>query len=66
MAVLDVTYNTLDMVVFNPQEMLGILDLRLIGYFRVRHARYERKEEKYMVQTNSQTKSSDMTYQIRK
>ena len=32
MATLDMTNNSLDTVIFNPKEMLGILDLRLIGY----------------------------------
>ena len=61
MTALDVTNNTLDMVIFNPKEMLGILDLRLMGYFRVKHSRYERKEGKGMVQKSLQAKSSGIT-----
>ena len=36
MAALDVTNNTLDTVIFNPKEMLGILDLRSVGYYKIR------------------------------
>ena len=61
MVILDVTNNTLDTVIFNPKEMLGILDLRLTGYFRVKHARYERIEAIYMVWRISQTKASSIT-----
>ena len=34
MAALDVTNNTLDTVVYDPQEMLGILDLQSMRYFQ--------------------------------
>ena len=57
-AALDVTNNSLDTVIFVPKEMLGILDLRSMGYFRVKYSRYERKEGKYMVQTSVQDKYS--------
>ena len=32
MATYDMTNNTQEMVIFNPKEMLGILDLRSIGF----------------------------------
>ena len=35
MATLDVTNNTLETVIFDPKEMLGILDLRLVGYYKI-------------------------------
>ena len=31
-AILDVTNSSFEMVIFNPKETLGILDLRTIGY----------------------------------
>ena len=61
MAKLGATNNSLDKVIFDSKEMLGILDLRLTGYFRVKHARYKRKEGNCMVQTKLITKSSDIT-----
>ena len=35
MATLDMTNNTLDAVTFNQREMLGIVDLRSIGYYKI-------------------------------
>ena len=32
---LDVTNNSLDMVIFDSNEMLGILDLRLVGCYKI-------------------------------
>ena len=33
LATLDVTNTCLDMVIFDPTEMLGILDFRSVGYY---------------------------------
>ena len=33
LANLDITNNSLDTVIFDPTEMLGILDLRPVGYY---------------------------------
>ena len=33
---LDVTNNSLDLVIFDPKEILGILDLRLVGYSKIK------------------------------
>ena len=33
---LDVTNNTQEMVIFEPKQMLGILDLRSLGYYKIR------------------------------
>ena len=33
---LDVTNSTLETVIFDLKEMLGILDLRLIGYYKIK------------------------------
>ena len=37
-ASLDVTNSSFEMVTFNPKEMLGILDLRSIGYYKIKHS----------------------------
>ena len=47
MAMLDLTNNTLDTVVFNPKEMLGILDLRSIGYYKIRQVIHQQNLSKY-------------------
>ena len=36
-ATLDVTHSSLETGIFNPREMLGILDLKSIGYYRIKH-----------------------------
>ena len=33
---LDETSNSLDTVIFDPKEMLGILDLRSVGYYKIK------------------------------
>ena len=36
-ATLDVTNSSLETVIFNPKEMLGILDLWSIRYYKIKH-----------------------------
>ena len=36
MATLNVTNSNLDIVVFDPKEMPGILDLRSVGYYKIK------------------------------
>ena len=36
LATLDVTNSSLETVIFDPKEMLGILDLRLVGYYKIK------------------------------
>ena len=36
-ASLDVTNNTQETVIFNPNQVLGILDLRSLGYYKIKH-----------------------------
>ena len=47
MATLNVANNTLDMVIFNPKEMLGILDLRLVGYYKIRQGVLQQNLSRY-------------------
>ena len=35
-ATLDVTNTSIDMVIFHPKEMFDILDLRLVGYYKIK------------------------------
>ena len=42
MATLDVTQQTLDTVIFDPKEMLGILDLKLVGNYKIKQGVYNR------------------------
>ena len=36
LATSDVTNNSLDMIISDPKEMLGILDLRSVGYYKIK------------------------------
>ena len=42
-AIVDVTKSSLDTEIFNPQEMLGILGLRSIGYYMIKHGVFFQK-----------------------
>ena len=33
---LDITNSGLDTVIFDPDEMIGILDLRSLGYYKIK------------------------------
>ena len=33
---LDIINNGLDMIIFGPKEVLGILDLRFLGYYKIK------------------------------
>ena len=35
-AILDVTNNSVETVIFEPKEMIGILDLRSMGYYKIK------------------------------
>ena len=47
LATLDVTNSSLETVIFNPTEMLGILDLRLIGYYKVKEGILQQNLSKF-------------------
>ena len=44
---LDVTNNTPETVIFDPREMIGILDLRLLGYYKIRQGLLQQNLSKY-------------------
>ena len=45
-ASLDVTNNTKEMVIFEPKQMLGILDLRSLGYHKIRQGELQQNLSK--------------------
>ena len=47
LATLDVTNSSLEMVIFDLKEMLGILDMRLIGYYRIQQRILQQNLSKY-------------------
>ena len=47
LATLGVTNRSLETVIFDPKEMLGILDLRLIGYYKTKQGIFQQNRSKY-------------------
>ena len=47
MDTLDVTKSSLDTVIFHPKEILGILDLRSLGYYQIKHSILQQNMSKY-------------------
>ena len=35
-AMLDITNNGLDIIIFDPKEILGIIDLSSLGYYKIK------------------------------
>ena len=48
MAILDITNSSLETVIFDPKEMIGILDLRSIGYYKVKQGILQQHLSKYI------------------
>ena len=44
---LDITNNGLDTIIFGPEEALGIIDLRSLGYYKVRPGILQQNLSKY-------------------
>ena len=47
LATLDVTNGCLETVIFDPEEMLGILDLRLVGYYKIKQGILQQNLSRY-------------------
>ena len=47
LATLDVTNNSLEMVIFNPKEILRTLDFRLMGYYKIKQGILQQNLSKY-------------------
>ena len=46
-ATLDITNNGLDTIIFGPEEVLGILDLRSLGYYKSKQGILQQNVRKY-------------------
>ena len=46
-AMLDITNNGPDNIIFKPEEMLGILDLRSLGYYKIKQGLLQQNLSKY-------------------
>ena len=47
LATLDVTNSSLETIIFDPKETLGILDLRSIGYYKIKQGTLQQNLSKY-------------------
>ena len=47
MATLDITNNGLDTIIFGPEEVLGIIDLRFLGYYKMKQNILQQNLSKY-------------------
>ena len=45
LAILDALNSGMEMLIFGPKEMLGILDLRLMGYYKIKQGKITAKLE---------------------
>ena len=36
LSTLDITNNGLDTIIFHPKEVLGVIDLRSLGYYKIK------------------------------
>ena len=62
-ATLDVTNSSLETVIFNLKEMLGIFDLRSIVYYKIKHYVLQQNLSKY-VRFESQDVLYEQFYQF--
>ena len=46
-AVLDIVNNGAETIIFKPEEMLGIVDLRLLGYYKIKQGILQQNLSKY-------------------
>ena len=46
-ATLDIVNNGPDTIIFKPEEMLGILDLRSLGYYKIKQGILQQNLSKY-------------------
>ena len=46
-AMLDINSNGLDTIIFGPEEVLGILDLRSLGYYKIKQGILQQTLSKY-------------------
>ena len=46
-ALLEITNNTQETVIFDPEEMISILDLRSLGYYKIRQGVLQQNLSKY-------------------
>ena len=46
-AILDITNKGTDTMIFKPEEMIGIIDLRLLGYYKIKQGILQQNLSRY-------------------
>ena len=46
-AILDIADNGADTMIFKPEEMLGIVDLKLLGYYKIKQGMLQQNVSRY-------------------
>ena len=46
-AILDIVNNDSETIIFKPEEMIGIVDLRLLGYYKIKQGILQQNLSKY-------------------
>ena len=46
-AILDIVNNATETIIFKPEEMLGIVDLRSLGYYKIKQGMLQQNLSKY-------------------
>ena len=57
----DVPNSSLEIVIFEPKEMLGILDLRSVGYYKIKQAILQQNPSKYYRFESAEVYVSNLT-----
>ena len=55
LATLDETNHSLETVIFDPKEMLGILDLRSVGYYKIKQGILQQNLSRYYTLESADT-----------
>ena len=54
-ATLDIVNNSTDTIIFKPKEMIGIVDLRLLGYYKMKEGILQQNLSKYYIFEKAET-----------
>ena len=46
-AILDITYKDTDTMIFKPEGMIGVMDLRLLGYYKIKQGILQQNLSRY-------------------
>ena len=65
LSILDVMNSGMEMVVFDPKDMLGILDLRSMGYSKIKQGILQHNVSKYYIFESANIDLKDAYHSLR-